>query len=385
MVDRLLGVARLLCSVVVGVYSARRCFFLLAPLGREMESHDRADKSSLAIVVPCRDEAETIGRLLEAFDQCDYPRDRLAIVVVDDGSRDGTAALLARWAAAGSARTIVELPISGGQARALVAGMAAAPETDLVGVCDADLRPQPDYWRRLAASFTDERVGAVSGFLDPVNHDASVVSRYAAVETWVHQLVTKSAKDTLSLNPPAHGASVYRRSALDEVGGFPADIWGYDVTTTAALTAAGWTTRFVRHATVENTLVDRWGPYWDQHMRWTSSVFDGAASLRRRWGSSPARRLEAWLASAGYLDRLAFLGACTLSTGSTRGRVPPLLYAVVAALEVWVALGRGGVPAHRRPAYFASLAVVFPVDVAATAVAIVLHRRPRAGDWRSPR
>ena len=381
-----LRVGWLVCGLVVVFYSARRVLFLLASFGRAAEPREPAvDLPSLTVLVPCRDEARAVGRLLEAIDRSDYPPDRLSVVLVDDGSRDGTGDLLTRWAADNPSRTVIQLPVSGGKARALAAGMAAPLDTDLIGVCDADLRPRPDYWRRLAAFFEDEQVGAVSGFLHPVNHDASIVSRYAAVETWVHQLVTSNAKDALRLNPPTHGASVYRRAALDEVGGFAGVIWGDDVTTTAALTSAGWTTRYARAPAVDNVLVDRWQPYWHQHVRWTSSVFDGATVLRRRSSATRPRRLEAWLASAGYLDRLGFLGTCSLFRGTARGRALPLLYASIAGLEVWVALGRGGVLPRRRPAYLASLATVFPADIVATAVAVVSHRRPRAHDWRSPR
>ena len=385
LVEPALRLVRLVCGLVVGVYSIRRVLFLLASFGRAAEPGEPAgDVPSLTILVPCRDEARAIGRLLAAVDQADYPPDRLSIVLVDDGSRDGTAALLTRWADAGPSRSVVRLPVSGGKAQALAAGMAAAVDTDLLGVCDADLRPRPDYWRRLAELFADDRVGAVTGFLHPVNHDASIVSRYAAVETWVHQLVTSKAKDTLGLNPPTHGASVYRRTALDEVGGFAGVVWGDDVTTTAALTSAGWTTRYVHTSTIDNDVVDGWSAYWNQHVRWTSSVFDGATVLRRS-RATPARRLEAWLASAGYLDRLGFLGTCLLVRGSASGRALPLLYASIAGLEVWVALGRGGVSRRRRPAYLAAVATVFPADIVATAVAVVAHRRTRDQHWRSPR
>ncbi len=124
LVERALRIARLVCGLVVVVYSARRALFLLASFGRAEEPRKPAgDLPSLTVLVPCRDEARSIGRLLEAVDRCDYPADRLSIVLVDDGSRDGTAALLTRWAAAGPSRTVIQLPVSGGKARALAAGM----------------------------------------------------------------------------------------------------------------------------------------------------------------------------------------------------------------------------------------------------------------------
>jgi glycosyltransferase involved in cell wall biosynthesis len=104
------------------------------------------------------------------------------VVVVDDGSTDATGEVLRRWASAATSRIIVELPRSVGKVGALRAGADAVPDAELIAVCDADLLPRSDGWLRLAEAFADDRVAAVAAFLDPANHDRSIVSRYAAVE-----------------------------------------------------------------------------------------------------------------------------------------------------------------------------------------------------------
>ncbi|MFL5945656.1 MAG: hypothetical protein ACJ74C_09515, partial [Gaiellaceae bacterium] len=60
-------------------------------------------------------------------------------------------------------------------------------------------------------------------------------------------------------------------------------------------------------------------------------------------------------------------------------------YAAMRALEVWVALGRGGVPPRRRPLYFLAVVAVVPVDVVATAAAVVAHVRRRPHGWDTAR
>jgi cellulose synthase/poly-beta-1,6-N-acetylglucosamine synthase-like glycosyltransferase len=375
------GFARIACSFLVAVFSARRLLLLAASFAPRRKAKTAAALPSLAIVVPCRNEAASIPRLLEALEAADYPAALLSFVLVDDGSTDETADVLERWAAAEGSRFVVELPASVGKVAALEAGQAAAPAADVIAVCDADLLPRPDYWRRLAQLCSSDGVAAAAGFLEPLNHDASLVARYAALETWVHQLVTSRGKDRLALNPPTHGASVYRRSALAEVDGFREGTSGEDVTTTTALTDGGWTTRFDPDAVVGNEVVAGWRDYWRQHVRWTRGVFDTAGKPTRNSRASLPRRVEGLLASSGYLDRLAFLGAVALG----RRRALPALYVGVLALEIWVALDRAGVERRRRPAYVTSLAAVFPVDVAATAVAAFSHVRRRPHAWRSPR
>jgi 1,2-diacylglycerol 3-beta-glucosyltransferase len=384
-IGKLLRATRGVCGALVLVFSARR-LLLLAASYRTSAEPASGDETlpSLAIVVPCRNEARSVDRLLESLADTAYPADRLAVVLVDDGSNDGTGELLERWAAAGERRHAIRAAGGVGKVGALEAGLTAVDGAELIAVCDADQRPRPDCWRRLVLSFGDDRVGAIAGFLAPANHDASIVSRYAALESWVHQLVTSEGKDRLGLNPPTlGGGSVYRRAALDDVGGFVAGISGEDVTTSVALTEAGWTTRFVRGAVVENDVVSGWDNYWHQHVRWARGTLGTTGEHRRHSPAPVGRRLESWVVSSGYLDRLAFLGTLVLPGG--RSRTLPALYALAAGLEVCVALARGGVPVRTAPRYLAALVVVFPVDIAATAAAVVSHLRRRPLTWQSPR
>ena len=53
----------------------------------------------VSIVVPCYNEAGTIGRLLEATASQTYPQERLEIVIADGGSEDGTRKVIERFSA----------------------------------------------------------------------------------------------------------------------------------------------------------------------------------------------------------------------------------------------------------------------------------------------
>jgi glycosyltransferase involved in cell wall biosynthesis len=115
----------------------------------------------LSVIIAAHNEAPRIAlRLRNILDQ-DYPTESLQIVVVDDGSTDGTAAL----ADIGDARVrIVRLPRNVGKAAALNAGVAAVT-TNLVVFADARQRFAPGALQALAGPFSDPEVGAVSGEL----------------------------------------------------------------------------------------------------------------------------------------------------------------------------------------------------------------------------
>src|SRR5688572_7676687 len=50
------------------------------------------------ILVPCFNEEATVGATIESLLAMEYPKDMLSITVVDDGSKDGTAAIAQRYA-----------------------------------------------------------------------------------------------------------------------------------------------------------------------------------------------------------------------------------------------------------------------------------------------
>ncbi|MDB4882375.1 MAG: glycosyltransferase family 2 protein, partial [Gemmatimonadetes bacterium] len=253
----------------------------------------------------------------------------------------------------------------------------------LVVVVDADLEPMPDFVLQLVRPFADARVAAAAAYLRPKNADANVVTRYAAVTTWVHQLVTSAGTDRLGLNPPTLGAAAYRRAPLEEMGGFPTVPTGEDVATSAGLTRRGWRTRFVVSAVADNTVVSDLRDFWRQHVRWSRAVFRVHAGTRRS-SASLAQRIEMGASSTGYGDRLVFAIAMG---GAVAGMLPvwiPMMYLAVPGLGIVAALLKAGV-VRRLPWFLLATVVLFAADLAGSVAAVVIHAARRPDRWYSPR
>lgn len=116
----------------------------------------------LTVIVAAHDEAPRIAaRVRDILDQ-DYPPGNLHVIVVDDGSNDGTATA----ANVGDPRVrVLRLDRNGGKSAALNAGIAAAT-TDLLVFADARQHFGRGALRMLAEPFADPEVGAVSGELE---------------------------------------------------------------------------------------------------------------------------------------------------------------------------------------------------------------------------
>jgi GT2 family glycosyltransferase len=375
----------LLAGGALALLSARRAVLLGAALLPARSLPGLVDAPHVALLVAAHDEAATLDRLLATIEQLDWPRDRLHVVLVDDGSTDGTWERMQAWARANEGAEAVGTGGRVGKSQALNAALSTAPaRAEIVVAVDADLRLAPDYLRRLVRAFHEPDVAAAAAFVTAANPDDTLVARYAALETWVHQLVTAAGKDRLALNPPTFAGSAYRRTALEEVGGFPPDHPGDDVGASAALTRRGWRTCFVREASADHVLAHGVADYWRQHLRWGRNVFE-AGRIGARDGSAAGRprRLELALAAVGYGDRIAFAGALALAAARRLSPAVPAAYAGLRALESVVAVAKAG-HARRLPAHLAAAALVLPLDVAASVAAAVTLRSRRPPSWRSP-
>lgn len=129
------------------------------------------DTLTLSVVIPCYNEKDTIEEILSQVRNCGVPN--IEIVVVDDGSTDGTRDMLK-----GELRDQIDKLIfhrtNKGKGGALATGFQAATG-DLVVIQDADLEYDPKDYLKLIEPFTQDRA------------DADVVygSRYARGEKYM--------------------------------------------------------------------------------------------------------------------------------------------------------------------------------------------------------
>lgn len=314
----------LLVAAVLLIFSLRRLAFLLALwLPRRSPAPAPVELPTVLVAAPCRDEAPALPGLIAALEALDYPPEKLAVALIDDGSRDDTRAVMKAHTEGRERWHLVASDVNRGKARALNAALAQVPFGEIVYVFDADHRPRPDCLRRAATAFADRRVAGVSGRTLPANALVSATAYYCAVEGLVHQAVTMRAKDRLGLAPALLGSNCgYRRSALEEVGGFKPDALLEDSDLTLAFYRRGHLVRFVPEAVSVHEVPQTVRDYWRQHVRWATGFADVARDHARGLLSPESRpsnesatslplrlRLELFLFSLGYLDRLAWLAA----------------------------------------------------------------------------
>ena len=139
----------------------------------------------VSIIIAARNEARRLPARLDNLLACDYPADRMQIIVASDGSTDDTADALAPY------RGRVELLMlpGAGKATALNAAVARATRRILV-FADARQRFAPDAIRCLVERFEDRAIGAVSGELVIDGSESTIgdgVGAYWTYEKWLRR------------------------------------------------------------------------------------------------------------------------------------------------------------------------------------------------------
>jgi len=148
----------------------------------------------VSIVMVVRNEAKVLEVKLRNLLGLNYPPKLCEIVIVSDGSTDGSAEILSAYQQNTRVRTVVH-PDPAGKAAGLNAGMAAAGG-EIVLFTDARQTVEPDALRFLMENFADAKVGCASGELvlgDRESGESAVgMGLYWRIEKSVRQLESKS-------------------------------------------------------------------------------------------------------------------------------------------------------------------------------------------------
>ncbi|MGV9556399.1 bifunctional polysaccharide deacetylase/glycosyltransferase family 2 protein [Streptomyces sp. NPDC003401] len=220
----------------------------------------------VSVIVPAYNEKECIANTLESLARSTHP---IEVVVVDDGSTDGTSEISREAAEAlGMTNVRVIRQENAGKPAALNNGVQNAG-CDIVVMMDGDTVFEPDTVRHLVQPFADPKVGAVAG-------NAKVGNRNTVIGAWQHIEyvmgfnLDRRMYDLLRCMPTIPGAiGAFRRDAVLEVGGMSEDTLAEDTDITIAMHRAGWNVVYQEHARAWTEAPGSLKQLWSQRYRWS--------------------------------------------------------------------------------------------------------------------
>ncbi|KQX83552.1 bi-functional transferase/deacetylase [Streptomyces sp. Root1310] len=227
-----------------------------------------------SVLVPAYNEAKCIESTVRSLMKSEHP---IEIVVIDDGSSDGTARIVEDLHLPG-VRVVRQL--NAGKPAALNRGIANARH-DLIVMMDGDTVFEPSTVRELVQPFADPKVGAVAGNAKVGNKD-TLIGAWQHIEYVMGFNLDRRMYDVLRCMPTIPGAvGAFRRSALDRVGGMSDDTLAEDTDITMAIHRDGWHVVYAEKARAWTEAPESVQQLWSQRYRWCYGTMQAIWKHRR--------------------------------------------------------------------------------------------------------
>lgn len=171
---------------------------------------------TVTIIVPCFNEENTVDDTIQSLLNLDYPKDKLSIIAVDDGSTDGTRLHLAQLESYPQISVLSKN--NGGKHTALNLALEKV-KSDLVGCLDADSFVNSDALRKIIPFFDDLSIMAVTPSIK-VHNPTSVLQYVQKIEySWgIFLRRMLSSLGALYVTPGPF--SIFRTQVFRELGGY---------------------------------------------------------------------------------------------------------------------------------------------------------------------
>jgi len=289
-------------------------------IARRKRSDHPAKKSfpSVSIIIPAHNESAVLPNTLKNIFASDYPRNKMQVIVVDDGSSDDTAKVAKKFGA-----TVVKNRTNLGKCKALNVGIENA-SNDLIVTTDADTEFAAKTVESLVKHFSDRKVGAVAGYYKTSqmsnfskfslgNLKTFLLVKFQSLEymTFLFARRRQAAFDAIMVVPGSIGA--FRKDVLKKIGGFDPTMLIEDYDATIKIHKAGYKVVCDREALAWTKPPLNLRQLFKQRTRWYRGGFEVLAKhsdlISSRHGFVPVILALEYVTIFLQIAMFAFVGA----------------------------------------------------------------------------
>lgn len=168
----------------------------------------------VSFVIPCKNEEKSIGKTVEKCFEADYPKEKLEVIVINDGSTDGTLNVLKKAQAIFPSLIIIDWKVNKGKRHGMAAGFRAS-KGDVVVQLDSDSYIKPNTFRSIIDLFKIPDIGSVCAHTDPENPDENLLTKMQTAYYFMSFRILKAAESTfLTVFCCSGCASAYRKNIV---------------------------------------------------------------------------------------------------------------------------------------------------------------------------
>lgn len=237
----------------------------------------------VTIQLPMYNEKYVAERLIDNICALKYPKGKLEIQVLDD-STDETVEISRRkvdeYQKKGFDIRLMQRPERKGyKAGALQYGLRSA-KGDLIAIFDADFLPEPDFLLNTIPPFQDQNVGVVQTRWEHINQSHSLITEVQAFQLNVHFTIEQSARFQADYLLQFNGtAGVWRKTTIEDAGGWQADTLTEDLDLSYRAQLKGWKILYREDIGSPAELPAEIFSYKSQQFRWMKGGAETARKL----------------------------------------------------------------------------------------------------------
>lgn len=260
-----------------------------------------ADLPRVTVQLPIFNEQFVVERLLEAVCRLSYPREKLDIQVLDDSTDETEAVargLVNHYAVQGFPITYHHRENREGfKAGALAEGMKTA-KGEFITIFDADFVPPEDFLLRTIHHFTEPKIGMVQTRWTHINRNYSFLTEVEAILLDGHFVLEHSGRARSGVFFNFNGtAGVWRRTAIEEAGGWQHDTLTEDTDLSYRAQLKGWKFIYLQDVECPAELPVEMTAFKTQQARWAKGLIQTSKKILPQVLRSNQRfhvKLEAW-------------------------------------------------------------------------------------------
>ncbi len=308
------------------------------------------DAPALTVIIPAYNEGAMVENSIASVAAANYPRDRLEIIAIDDGSNDDTWHHIQRAALRFPGLvTPIRLPENRGKRGALAEGFRRA-KGEIIVTVDSDSVVDRDTLLAIAGPFRNPRIGAVAGKVAVLNRKAHLIPRMLHVRFILSFDFLRSAQSVYRTVFCCPGAlAAYRASVVREVLpqwerqtflGTPCT-YGEDRALTNCILAAGSDTVYQRTAVVHTLVPETYVKLCRMYLRWDRSYIREELRFarivwKRPFGSRLLALYETTITNLRFPVAYAAMALWAVNTLNDPATLVRMLLAIMLASTLYV-------------------------------------------------
>ena len=238
---------------------------------RELDNRS-FDYPTCSILIPAHNEEKVIAATIESMLKLEYPKDRLQIIVINDGSKDATKSIIEQYAVKDARVQLFDIPKGEGgkgKSRTLNLGIKQA-KGDVIAIYDADNTPDKDSLRYLVAQLLlHKELGAVIGKFRTVNKNATLLTRFINIETLSFQSMLQAGRWQMHGISTLPGTNfVMWHHIIKKLDGWDEEALTEDSELSIRIYEEGYKIKYIPYAITYEQEPQQWGTWIKQRMRW---------------------------------------------------------------------------------------------------------------------